>query len=428
MGAGRPRGQLQGQHRQPRHGSHRLVDHHGRDQLHPAGHPRRRHLPLAGPDGRRQGQGRRLVPPRQPARFVVVDAPAPTAHRRPPWPTAALRPFPDAAVEPRRGSRQLPGLDPSHGHGGWSSLTDDFEYPAGEDRGTTYVSPARTSGTSRRTTGRCASPHGPAPAPSPSARCRPRRATAPRSPATRSPVAPGRPRLLRRDAAVRVPEPAADPGALVDADPRRALQAVHRRQRDDEPGERLLPGHGLRLHVGQPEGPAGQPGGLCVLLGGGPLRDVHPPPPLQHADHAFNKLSNQVELLSPATGATVSDDVTPDWRDFLATEQAAGTGDTSLADPGPHRGAHLHRAGGHGAQLPGPPPGGRRGRPDHLHLGGDDLPGRPDLLAGPGARRLGQQAGLEHQRVVPEVLAHAAGHDSADGATVPGDVPCGGSR
>ncbi len=34
--------------------------------------------------------------------------------------------------------------------------------------------------------------------------------------------------------------------------------------------------------------------------------------PLQHADHAFNKLSNQVELLSPATGATVSDDVTLD--------------------------------------------------------------------------------------------------------------------
>ncbi len=52
--------------------------------------------------------------------------------------------------------------------------------------------------------------------------------------------------------------------------------------------------------------------------------------PLQHSDHAFNKLSNQVELLSPANGATVSDDVTLNWRDFLATEQAAGTGDSSL--------------------------------------------------------------------------------------------------
>lgn len=52
--------------------------------------------------------------------------------------------------------------------------------------------------------------------------------------------------------------------------------------------------------------------------------------PLQHSDHAFNKMSNQVELLSPAAAAVVSDDVTLTWRDFLATEQAAATADTSL--------------------------------------------------------------------------------------------------
>jgi hypothetical protein len=50
----------------------------------------------------------------------------------------------------------------------------------------------------------------------------------------------------------------------------------------------------------------------------------------RHADHAFNKLSNQVELLSPAAAAVVSDDITLTWRDLLATEQAAPTADTSL--------------------------------------------------------------------------------------------------
>jgi hypothetical protein len=50
----------------------------------------------------------------------------------------------------------------------------------------------------------------------------------------------------------------------------------------------------------------------------------------RHADHAFNKMSNQVEPLSPASAAVVSDDVTLTWRDFLAMEQAASTADTSL--------------------------------------------------------------------------------------------------
>ncbi|GAA4721726.1 hypothetical protein [Nocardioides conyzicola] len=51
---------------------------------------------------------------------------------------------------------------------------------------------------------------------------------------------------------------------------------------------------------------------------------------LSHADHAFNKMSNQVEPLSPAPTALVTDDVTLTWRDFLSTEQSASASDTSL--------------------------------------------------------------------------------------------------
>lgn len=40
-----------------------------------------------------------------------------------------------------------------------------------------------------------------------------------------------------------------------------------------------------------------------------------------HADHAFNKRSNAVELVAPADGAAVFDDVTLDWRDYLETNQ-----------------------------------------------------------------------------------------------------------
>ena len=41
--------------------------------------------------------------------------------------------------------------------------------------------------------------------------------------------------------------------------------------------------------------------------------------PLEHAAWAFNKKSNQVELTWPADGATVSDDVTLRWNDYLST-------------------------------------------------------------------------------------------------------------
>ena len=55
--------------------------------------------------------------------------------------------------------------------------------------------------------------------------------------------------------------------------------------------------------------------------------------PLGHADHAFNKLSNQVEAIAPANGSVISDDVTLTWRDLLATEQSAPTADTALSTP-----------------------------------------------------------------------------------------------
>lgn len=47
--------------------------------------------------------------------------------------------------------------------------------------------------------------------------------------------------------------------------------------------------------------------------------------PLQHAQHAFNKLSKPIELQSPAEGATVSNAITFSWRDYLQTNQDATT-------------------------------------------------------------------------------------------------------
>jgi hypothetical protein len=55
--------------------------------------------------------------------------------------------------------------------------------------------------------------------------------------------------------------------------------------------------------------------------------------PLEHAQHAFNKLSKPVQLQSPAAGATVSNAVTFTWRDYLATNQDATTA-------GSHAGVH----------------------------------------------------------------------------------------
>lgn len=55
--------------------------------------------------------------------------------------------------------------------------------------------------------------------------------------------------------------------------------------------------------------------------------------PLQHAQHAFNKLSKPVELQSPAEGATVSNAITFSWRDYLQTNQDPTTS-------GSHVGVH----------------------------------------------------------------------------------------
>lgn len=55
--------------------------------------------------------------------------------------------------------------------------------------------------------------------------------------------------------------------------------------------------------------------------------------PPQHAQHAFNKLSKPVQLVSPAAGATQSNSITFTWRDYLATNQDPAT-------PGSHAGVH----------------------------------------------------------------------------------------
>ncbi len=80
-------------------------------------------------------------------------------------------------------------------------------------------------------------------------------------------------RQLRRDAAQRVPEPSPDAGPHLGLGPqRRLLQALLLlRRRDDEQGRQLLADHRVRQHVVGPEGTARQPGRLGVLLGGGAL-------------------------------------------------------------------------------------------------------------------------------------------------------------
>lgn len=56
---------------------------------------------------------------------------------------------------------------------------------------------------------------------------------------------------------------------------------------------------------------------------------------LQHASHAFNKLSNPVELVAPADGAVESDDVTFTWGDYLETNQD-GSDPHATDDTGVH--------------------------------------------------------------------------------------------
>jgi hypothetical protein len=56
---------------------------------------------------------------------------------------------------------------------------------------------------------------------------------------------------------------------------------------------------------------------------------------LAHAGHAFNKLSNPVELTGPSSDAAVANEVTFTWRDYLATnsDAKAGTTDSTGVNP-----------------------------------------------------------------------------------------------
>lgn len=55
--------------------------------------------------------------------------------------------------------------------------------------------------------------------------------------------------------------------------------------------------------------------------------------PQSQAMHAFEKLSNPVQLVSPAQGSPQQDAVTLKWQDYLATEAAADTASSSLSTP-----------------------------------------------------------------------------------------------
>lgn len=61
--------------------------------------------------------------------------------------------------------------------------------------------------------------------------------------------------------------------------------------------------------------------------------------PVTHAPWAFNKLSNPVELTSPAPGATVADDVTFAWRDYLETNLDPTEGHVDDTGVNPRTGA-----------------------------------------------------------------------------------------
>jgi large repetitive protein len=54
---------------------------------------------------------------------------------------------------------------------------------------------------------------------------------------------------------------------------------------------------------------------------------------LTHATHAFNKLTRPQTLVSPAQGATVADDVTLTWDDYLDSEAKVDSADPDLGTP-----------------------------------------------------------------------------------------------
>jgi large repetitive protein len=55
--------------------------------------------------------------------------------------------------------------------------------------------------------------------------------------------------------------------------------------------------------------------------------------PLTHADHAFNKQSRQLTVLSPADGATVQNDVTFTWDDYLTSQAVVDGADPDTGTP-----------------------------------------------------------------------------------------------
>jgi large repetitive protein len=54
---------------------------------------------------------------------------------------------------------------------------------------------------------------------------------------------------------------------------------------------------------------------------------------LEYADHAFNKLSNPVELASPSDQSSLGDDITLSWSDYLTTNTTASAVNTAVPTP-----------------------------------------------------------------------------------------------
>lgn len=65
--------------------------------------------------------------------------------------------------------------------------------------------------------------------------------------------------------------------------------------------------------------------------------------PLAHAGHAFNKISNPVELDSPANGAQLPNDVTFSWHDYLSTNLDPAPGHVDDTGVGPRIEAKQYR-------------------------------------------------------------------------------------
>ena len=269
--------------------------------------------------------------------FTVVAPPTPTASSpEPTSPEGTVQRFPNLQWTPVSGADRYRLLVRKAGTIGFTTLTPIFFYPAGEDDATTYLPAGDYEWYVMAYNGQAlvsqSSSLGRFTIVSPDA------VTGFRAAITGNALTGGAGTPLDRCAAT-LPAECANlrqtPVLAWDADPNVGYYKLYI-SRDSELTN-LVPGFPTRVNsniwsgtVSLEDSQAGSAYFWQVV----PCTAADVCAPLTHADHAFNKRSVPVGLLSPANDAVVSNDVTLTWADFLDTEQSAPvTAETALATP-----------------------------------------------------------------------------------------------